>query len=91
MITIIDSNYMISEARLEGNEYIIHQHIAGNLTWIEDLRLYIEWSNAIHARGLGAHAASFKEDFEKLVKLGAGRVPSDLPTPAATGSPTLLP
>ena len=50
----------------------------------DDLELYIEWSNAIHAWGLGANATSFKEDIEKLVN---PKTPSNLPTPAETVSP----
>lgn len=87
MITLVDSNYVISEARLEGDEYIMRRHITGDLTWIDDLRLYIEWSNAIHAWGLGANASSFKKDIETLVELRSAQAPSDLPTPAGTGSP----
>ena len=87
MITIVDSNYVISEARLEDDEYIMRRHITGDLTWIDDLRLYIEWSNAIHAWGLGANASSFKKDIETLAKLRSAQAPSDLLTPAGTGSP----
>lgn len=86
MITLVDSNYVISEARLEGDEYIMHRHIKGDLTWVDDLRLYIEWSNAIHAWGLGANASSFKKDIETLAKLRSAQAPSDLPAPAGTGS-----
>ena len=63
------------------------RHITGDLTWIDDLRLYIEWSNAIHAWGLGANASSFKKDIEMLVELRSAQAPSNLPTPAGTGSP----
>ena len=87
MITLVDSSYVISEARLEGDEYIMRRHITGDLTWIDDLRLYIEWSNAIHAWGLGANASSFKKDIETLVELRSAQAPRDLPTPAGTGSP----
>ena len=87
VITLVDSNYVISEARLEGDEYIMRQHVFGDLRWIDDLKLYIEWSNAIHAWGLGANASSFKKDIEKLVELRSSQAPSHLPTPAGTGSP----
>ena len=87
MITLVDSNYIISEARLEGDEYIMRRHITGDLTWIDDLRLYIEWSNAIHAWGLGANASSFKKDIETLVEFRSAQAASDLLTPAATVSP----
>ena len=69
LITIVDSLYVISEARLENNEYIMCEQVTGDLTRIHDLRLYIEWSNAIHAWGLGANASTFKEDIETLVEL----------------------
>lgn len=87
MITLVDSNYVISEARLEGDEYIMRRHIFGDLRRIDDLRLYIEWSNSIHAWGLGANASSFKRDIETLVEFRSAQAPSDLPTPAGTGSP----
>ena len=86
MITLVDSIYVISEARLEGDEYLMRRHLTGDLTYIDDLKLYIEWSNAIHAWGLGANASSFKKDIETLVKLRSAQTPSDLPTPAGTGS-----
>ena len=85
MITLVDSIYVISEARLEGDEYLMRRHITGDLTCIDDLKLYIEWSNAIHAWGLGANASSFKKDIEALVKLRSTQTPCSLPTPANTG------
>ena len=87
LITIVDSIYVISEARLEENEYIMCEQITGDLVRIDDLRLYIEWSNAIHAWGLGANASTFKEDIETLVELRYAQIPSNLPTPAGTVSP----
>ena len=84
MITLVDSSYAISEARLEGDEYLMRRHITGDLACTDDLKLYIEWSNAIHAWGLGANASSFKKDIEALVKLRSA--PNNLPTPANTGS-----
>lgn len=78
---------MISEVRLKETEYIIREQVTGDLTRIDDLRLYIEWSNAIHAWGLGANARAFKEDIEALVELRSARAPSNLPTPAGTESP----
>ena len=87
MITLVDSIYVISEARPEGDEYLIRRHLTGDLTCIDDLKLYIEWSNAIHAWGLGANASSFKKDIEMLVNLRSAQTPSNLPTPAGTGSP----
>jgi len=69
LITIVDSTYVISEARLEDNEYIMCEQVTGDLTSIDDLRLYIEWSNAIHGWGLGANASAFKEDIETLLEL----------------------
>jgi len=87
LITIVDSFYVISEARLEDNEYIMCEQVTGDLTRIDDLSLYIEWSNAIHAWGLGTNASSFKEDIESLVELRCAQTPSNLPTPAGTVSP----
>ena len=87
LITIVDSNYVISEGRLKGNEYIMREQVTGDFTKIDDLKLYIEWSNAIHAWGLGANAQSFKEDIEALVELRSAQTPSNLPTPAGTVSP----
>lgn len=86
-IVIIDSTYVISEARPKGNEYMIQEQVTGDLTRIDDLRLYIEWSNAIHAWGLGANASTFKKDIELLVALRSAQTPSSLPTPAGTASP----
>lgn len=86
MITLIESNYLVTEARLERDEYIIRQHLSGDLRYIDDLRLYIEWSNAIHAWGLGVNASSFKKDIETLVECRSALAPSNLPMPAGTGS-----
>ena len=61
-ITIIDSNYTIWEARFKDDLYYIHNLIHGDLTTLDGLKLYIEWSNAIHTWGLGPNASSFKED-----------------------------
>ncbi|MCJ1405557.1 hypothetical protein MMC11_008785 [Xylographa trunciseda] len=87
LITIVDSIYVISEARLEDNEYIMCEQVTGDLTRIDDLKLYIEWSNAIHAWGLGSNASTFKEDIETLVKLRHAQTPRNLPSPAGTVSP----
>lgn len=87
LITIVDSSYVISEGRLKENEYIMREQVTGDLTRIDDLRLYIEWSNAIHAWGLGANARTFKEDIETLVELRSAQTLSNLPTPAGTDSP----
>lgn len=87
LITIVDSTYVISEARLEDNEYIVYEQVTGDLIRIDDLRLYIEWSNAIHAWGLGTNASNFKEDIEALVKLRCAQTSGNLPTPAGTVSP----
>ena len=86
LITIVDSIYVISEGRLKGNEYIMREQVNGDLTRIDDLKLYIEWSNAIHAWGLGANAQNFKEDIETLVELRAAETSRNLPTPAGTVS-----
>ena len=87
LITIVDSAYVISEGRIKGNEYTMRERVTGDFTRIDDLRLYIEWSNAIHAWGLGVNAETFKEDIESLVGLRSAQKPSNLPTPAGTVSP----
>ena len=87
LITIVDSVYVISEGRLNGNEYSMRELVKGDFIRIDDLRLYIEWSNAIHAWGLGANAQTFKEDIETLVELRSAQTQSNLPTPAGTVSP----
>ncbi|KAL9607637.1 MAG: hypothetical protein Q9167_007471, partial [Letrouitia subvulpina] len=86
IITLVDSNYITSEVRLKGDEYSVHRRITGDLTRLDDLKLYIEWSNAIHAWGLGANASSFKKDIEMLVELRSAQAPVNLPTPAGSGS-----
>ncbi len=80
LITIVDSSYVISEARLKDNKYVICERVMGDLTRIEDLRLYIEWTNAIHAWGLGANASIFKQDIETLVEFGCAQTSGNLPT-----------
>ena len=65
----------------------MREQVTGDFTRIDDLRLYLEWSNAIHAWGLGANAQAFKEDIEALVELRSAQTPSKLPTPAGTVSP----
>ena len=62
------------------------EQIIGDLTRIDDPRLYIEWSTAIHAWGLGANASTFKKDIESLVELRSAQTPSSLPTSAGTVS-----
>lgn len=79
-IIIFDSRYAISEARFRDNSYDIHELAAGFLTDLEGLQQYIEWSNAIHAWGLGPNATSFKEDIEKLIKLKLGTLNPLSPT-----------
>ena len=91
LITIVDSSYVILEGRLKGNEYTMREQVTGDFTKLDDLRLYIEWSNAIHAWGLGANARSFKEDIETLVELRSAQTASNLPTPAGTVSPVRPP
>ncbi|KAL9636840.1 MAG: hypothetical protein Q9164_002572 [Protoblastenia rupestris] len=86
LINIVDSMYVISQVRLEGNEYIMCEQVTGDLIRIDDLRLYVEWSNAIHAWGLGTNASTFKKDIETLVELRDAQTPSNLPTPAGTVS-----
>ena len=42
IIILVDSIYVISEVRLEGDKYLIRRHLIGDLTCIDDLKLYIE-------------------------------------------------
>lgn len=81
-ISIVDAEYVISETRFIGVRYHHRTLVEGFLTKIEDLKLYIEWSNAIHTWGLVSNARSFKDDIEKLLDLK--RVPQSFPTPTAT-------
>jgi len=71
-ITTYDSTYTISEAFCRGTSYHLQMLATGNLTEMDSLLKYIEWSNAIHAWGLGPNALSFKEDIETLIKLKRG-------------------
>ena len=56
---------------------------------MDDLKLYIEWNNAIHSWGIGANASSFKEDVVTL--LGRRRDQQPFPTPPSTHSPADAP
>ncbi len=85
-ITILDFTYAISEARFRDSSYHIYKLATGLLTDLDGLKRYIEWSNAIHAWGLGPNATSFKEDIETLIKVKQGTLV--LPTPPGTLSPT---
>ena len=87
LIIIVDSSYTILEGRLHDDEYIMREQVTGDLARIDHLKLYIEWSNAIHAWGLRANARSFKEDIEMLVELRSAQTSSNLPTHAGTVSP----
>ncbi len=85
-IAIFDAEYSISETRFRGVQYHIRTLAEGKLTKIDDLKGYIEWSNAIHTWGLGPNATSFKEDIQKLLEYR--RVLQPLPTLEATHSAT---
>ncbi len=84
-ITIIDSSYTIREARFKDDLYYVHDLGRGHLTTIDGLKLYIEWSNAIHTWGLGANASSFKKDIVTLLERQCSQQP--FPTPCSTHSP----
>ena len=66
-ITFVDSNFTIWEARFEDGLYDLRELVHGDLTIMYDLKLYIEWSNAIHTWGLGPSASSFKQDIVTLL------------------------
>lgn len=84
-ITFLDSNYTIWEARFRDGLYHLHNLVRGDLTTMDDLKLFIEWNNAIHSWGLGANASSFKEDIMTLLERGHDQQP--FPTPRNTHSP----
>ena len=67
-ITICDDNYKVYEARFESGLYAVRTLVHGLLTHMDGLKTYIEWSNAIHAWGLGPHATSSKDDIKKLLE-----------------------
>ena len=66
-ISFVDSNYTISEACFQDGFYDVRELVQGNVTQIDDLRRYIEWSNAIHSWGLGPNASSFNDDMAALL------------------------
>ncbi|KAL9102674.1 MAG: hypothetical protein Q9163_002196 [Psora crenata] len=82
-IAILDCTYTISEARYKANLYNIRQVASGNLNRLPDLKEYVQWSNAIHAWGLGPHASSFKEKAEQLIERhwATSHVPAAEPFP----------
>ncbi len=88
-ISFVDSHYTISEARFQDDLYHIHNLVQGDLTAMGDLKVYIEWSNAIHAWGLGANASSFKTDIVNLLEGERNQQP--FPTPCSTHSPAVAP
>ncbi|MCJ1249035.1 hypothetical protein MMC30_006257 [Trapelia coarctata] len=71
-IIILDATYAISEGYFKDKSYRIRTLAVGALGQLDSLLKYIEWSNAIHAWGLGPNATSFKGDIEKLIKLKWG-------------------
>ena len=66
-VSFFDSSYSIWEACFQGGQYHLHNLVEGDLIKIDDLKLYIEWSNAIHCWGLGPNASSFKDDIVALL------------------------
>ena len=82
-ITIVDDSYTIWEARFDdAGSYKVDNLLEGKLTTMHGLKLYIEWSNAIHSWGLGTNAISFKQDIVSL--LDGRRGQQILPTPPST-------
>lgn len=67
-ITIMDEKYTIRETRFEGEFYVMRKLATGDLTLEGDLKRYIEWSNMIHAWGLGPNATSFRDDAIELLE-----------------------
>ena len=56
---------------------------------MDDIKLYIEWNNAIDTWGLGANASSFKEDIVSLLERRHDQ--QTFPTPRSTHSPADVP
>lgn len=86
MVTIVDSAYIISELRPIHDGYVVITHVGGDLELHDGLNLYIEWSNAIHAWGLGTNAKSFIKSIDTLIKIRAEQTPANLVTPTATNT-----
>ena len=84
-ITVFDAAYHISEARFRDSCYEISTLAHGDLTQMDGLENYIDWSNAIHAWGLGPNASSFKENIKKLLERERSTQP--FPTPQGTHPP----
>ena len=87
-ITFMDSTYTVWEARFQDELYHVQDLSRGDLTTLDGLKLYVQWSNAIHSWGLGANADSFKTDIETLLE--RRRSQHTFPTPASTNSQQLF-
>ena len=89
-ITIVDESYTIWQTCLKDDgTYKVDNLSEGKLTKMDDLKRYIEWSNAIHSWGLGTNATSFKQDIVSLLDDRRGQQifptpPSTLPSADAT-------
>ena len=90
-ITFLDSHYAIWEARFRDGLYHLHNIVRGDLTTLDDLKLYIKWNNAIHSWGLGANASSYKDDIVTLLERERGSKQQLFPTPCSTRSPADAP
>lgn len=77
-IIIFDVYYVISETRFRGVNYHVRTLASGELTKIDDLNIYIEWSNAIHTWGLGPNATSFKKDIKAILQRQRAPTPPPL-------------
>jgi len=83
-ITFVDADFTVYEARFKHGFYEVRALASGNLTRVDDLKTYIEWSNAIHAWGLGPNAISFKDDIRTLLKREKDH--QSLPSPSSINS-----
>ena len=83
-VTFVDSNFTIWEAGFFENLWYVRELVWGAVTNMAGLKLYIQWSNAIHSWGLGANADSFKSDVEALLE--RRRSQQAFPTPPSTDS-----
>ena len=88
-VTFVDSNFTIWEASFKYDSYYLREVAQGVVTTLDGVKLYVEWSNAIHSWGLGTNASSFKTDIEALLERRRGG--GSLLTPPSTHSPENAP
>ena len=81
-VIIISNHFEVWEMSCDGEGFNFRRLDKGlPLDSVEGVRRYVEWSNAIHAWGLGPHASAFRKDVEAfLTREGT----SYFPTPPAS-------